>query len=146
MKKNNWHALESDAVFRLLNTSRNGISEEEAKRRLEQYGPNELKEEKKTAPLEILVNQFKSILIVILVVSAIVSAFISMRASEPFTDTIVILIIVIINAILGFVQEYRAEQAVEALKKMVAPHVFVLRDRHENPSNPRTSYPEILCS
>jgi Ca2+-transporting ATPase len=131
LKKNNWHAIESNAVLSLLNTSRNGISEEEAKRRLEQYGPNELKEEKKTTSLEILANQFKSILIVILVVSAVVSAFISMRAGEPFTDTYVILVIVIINAILGFIQEYRAEKAVEALKKMVAPHVFVLRDGHE---------------
>ncbi|RLI37256.1 ATPase, partial [Candidatus Bathyarchaeota archaeon] len=131
MKKNSWHALESNAVLSLLSTSRNGISEEEAKKRLEQYGPNELKEEKKTTSLKILASQFKSILIVILVVSAIVSAFISMRAGKPFTDTFVILVIVIINAILGFVQEYKAEQAVEALKKMVAPHVFVLRDGHE---------------
>ena len=131
MKKNNWHALESNAVLSLLNTSRNGISEEEAKKRLEQYGPNELKEEKKTTSLKILANQFKSILIIILVISAIVSAFISMRAGEPFIDTFVILVIVIINAILGFTQEYKAEQAVEALKKMVAPHVFVIRDGHE---------------
>ena len=113
MKKNNWHALESNAVLSLLNTSRNGISEEEAKKRLEQYGPNELKEEKKTTSLKILANQFKSILIIILVISAIVSAFISMRAGEPFIDTFVILVIVIINAILGFTQEYKAEQAVE---------------------------------
>ena len=84
-------------MLSLLNTSRNGISEEEAKRRLEQYGSNELKEEKKTTSLEILASQFKSILIVILVVSAIVSAFISMRAGEPFTDTYVILVIVIFD-------------------------------------------------
>jgi Ca2+-transporting ATPase len=131
LEKNKWHALEPDTVLSLLDTSRNGLGEEEAKSRLEQYGLNELKEEKKTTPLEIFMNQFKSILIVILIVSAIVSAFIALREGEPFTDTFVILIIVVINAILGFIQEYRAERAVEALKKMVSPHVLVLRDGYE---------------
>ncbi|MFH0897241.1 MAG: cation-transporting P-type ATPase [Candidatus Bathyarchaeota archaeon] len=123
--------LEIDSVLSSLGTSRDGISEEEAKKRLERYGPNELKEEKRTTPLEIFVNQFKSILVVILVVSAIVSAFISMREDEPLTDTVVILVIVVLNAILGFIQEYRAEQSVEALKRMVSPRAMVLRDGHE---------------
>ena len=118
------HALKMNSVLTSLGTSRNGISEEEAKRRLERYGPNELKEEKRITPLKIFLNQFKSVLIVILAVSAIVSAFISMRKGEPLTDTIVILAIVAMNAILGFIQEYRAEQAVEALKRMVSLQKF----------------------
>jgi Ca2+-transporting ATPase len=126
-----WHAEDIDSVLESLETSRRGIGEEEARERLERYGPNELREERKTTPLELFIGQFKSILVIILILSAIVSAYISFRKGEPFTDTYVILFIVIMNAILGFVQEYRAEKAVEALKKMVSPHVLVLRDGRE---------------
>ncbi len=75
--------------------------------------------------------QFTSILVIILIFSAIVSAYIAIRSGESMTDTWVILFIVIMNAILGFIQEYRAEQAVEALKKMVSPQVLILRDNRE---------------
>lgn len=128
---NAWHATDIEMVLESLETGPNGISNEEAKRRLEIYGSNELREEKRVTPFEIFIGQFKSILVIILILSAIVSAYISMRRGEAYTDTYVILAIVIINAILGFIQEYRAEKAVEALKKMVAPHVIALRDGHE---------------
>ena len=131
MEKKAWHAEDIDSVLESLGTSQEGINDEEAERRLEQYGPNELVEERKTTPLELFLGQFKSVLIFILIVSAMVSAFISYRKGEAYTDTYVILIIVIMNAVLGFVQEYRAEKAVEALKKMVSPHVLVLRDGRE---------------
>ncbi len=131
MKKKAWHAEDIDAVLEQLDTSRNGIAEEEAKRRLGVYGPNELREEKKTTPLEIFLSQFKSVLVIILIISAAVSAYIAIHEGEALTDTYVILFIVVMNAILGFVQEYRAEQAVEALKRMVSPHVLVLRDERE---------------
>ena len=132
MEKRDWHAEDIDAVYEHLGTGRDGLDGEEAQRRLEIYGPNELKEEKKVTPLELLIGQFKSILVIILVFSALVSAYISYVEGEAYTDTYVILIIVIMNAILGFVQEYRAEQAVEALKKMVSPHVLVLRNGRED--------------
>jgi len=132
LEKKSWHAEEVDAVIEGLQTDRNGLSEEEAKRRLEQYGPNELQEKTKITPLQIFLDQFKSILVVILVVSAIVSAYVAWEDGAPYTETYVILFIVVMNAILGFVQEYRAEQAVEALKKMVSPHVLVLRSGKEN--------------
>jgi len=132
LEKRDWYAEDIDAVIEHLESDKGGLSEEEASRRLDVYGPNELKEEKKTTALELLIGQFKSILVVILIISAIVSAYISYREGEAFTDTYVILIIVIMNAILGFVQEYRAEQAVEALKRMVSPHVLVLRDGKES--------------
>ena len=131
MENRAWHAEDVDEVLEQLETSRSGIGEEEAERRLEVYGPNELTEEKKTTPLEIFLSQFKSVLVVILIISAIVSAYIAIHEGEALTDTYVILFIVVMNAVLGFVQEYRAEQAVEALKKMVSPHVLVLRDERE---------------
>jgi len=131
LEREAWHAIEIESVLESLGTSRRGLSEEEAQRRLEEYGPNELREEKRVTPLQIFIGQFKSILVIILILSAIVSAYISMRKGEAYTDTYVIFAIVVMNAVLGFVQEYRAEQAVEALKRMVAPHVLVLRDGRE---------------
>ena len=131
MENKDWHAKNIETVLESLSSNRSGISGEEAKERLERYGPNELREEKKVTPLEIFLSQFKSVLVIILIVSAVFSAYIAIREGEAMTDTYVILFIVVMNAILGFVQEYRAEQAVEALKKMVSPHVLVLRDGKE---------------
>ncbi|MGD2201733.1 MAG: HAD-IC family P-type ATPase, partial [Candidatus Bathyarchaeota archaeon] len=131
MEKKNWHAEDIENVIDILDSSRKGLEKEEAARRLKEYGPNELKEEKRVTPLELFIGQFKSILVIILILSALVSAYISVKEGEPFTDTYVILFIVVMNAILGFVQEYRAEQAVEALKRMVSPQVLVLRESKE---------------
>ena len=136
-----WHAADVESVLESLGTGLKGLGEEEAQRRLEEYGPNELREEKRVTPLELFVGQFKSILVIILILSAIVSAYISMRKGEPYTDTYVIMAIVIMNAVLGFVQEYRAERAVEALKRMVAPHVIALRDRREESLDSRNLVP-----
>ena len=119
MKKLEWHTTEIEEVYEALETKRDGISDEEAQRRLDAFGFNELKEEKKTTWLQLLVSQFTSILVVILIFSAIASAYIAIRKSEPMTDTWVILFIVVMNAVLGFIQEYRAEQAVEALKSLI---------------------------
>jgi len=126
-----WHANEVDEVLEALETSREGITDEEAGRRLEEYGANELKEEAKTKWYHILFEQFTSILVIILIISAAVSAHLAMQEGEPMTDAIVILFIVVMNAVLGFVQEYRAEKAVEALKAMVSPKVLVLREGRE---------------
>jgi len=131
LEKREWHAIDVESVLETLGTTRKGISDREASERLSRFGPNELIEEKKVTPFELFVGQFKSILVVILIISAVVSAYLAIQEGEPMTDTWVILIIVIMNAILGFVQEYRAEKAVEALKAMVSPHVLVLRDTTE---------------
>jgi len=136
-----WHAADVESVLESLGSSVEGLSEEEAQRRLEEYGPNELREERRVTPLELFVGQFKSVLVIILVISAVVSAYISMRQGEPYTDTYVILAIVVLNAILGFVQEFRAEKAVEALKRMVAPHVTVLRGGREQSIDSRDLVP-----
>jgi len=107
-----------------LETSQTGLTQTEAEKRLQKHGPNELIEEKKTTPLEIFLDQVKSILILILIVAALISGLIL----HEYTDMAVILIIVVLNSIIGFIQEYRAEQAVEALKQMVSPHSKVIRE------------------
>ncbi|MBS7619975.1 calcium-translocating P-type ATPase, SERCA-type [Candidatus Bathyarchaeota archaeon] len=127
VEKVSWHAIPLKEIFEKLGTNENGLDEEKVRHRLDQYGLNEIREEKKESPLKMFLNQFTSILVIILIISAIVSAYISHLKGEPYTDTYVIIAIVIMNAILGFVQEYRAEKALEALKRMVAPQVIVFR-------------------
>lgn len=122
-----YHALNPEEVLQVLQTGPEGLSQDEARRRLATYGPNELKEEKRITPLSIFINQFKGILVIILLISAFISGFIL----EEFLDTFVILAIVVMNAILGFYQEYKAEKSVEALKKMIAPMARVLRGNQE---------------
>jgi len=119
-----FYRCSTQETYQKLETREEGLTEDEAKKRYKKYGPNELVEEKKTTALEIFVNQFKSILILILIAAAAVSGFIL----HEYTDMAVILIIVVLNSIIGFIQEYRAEQAVEALKQMVSPKCKVIRN------------------
>ncbi|MGQ9679602.1 MAG: cation-translocating P-type ATPase [Candidatus Bathyarchaeia archaeon] len=128
LEKVSWHSRPLKEIFEKLETDESGLDEEKVKRRQAQYGLNEIKEEKKESPLRMFLNQFTSILVIILIISAIVSAYISYLKGEPYTDTYVIVAIVVMNAILGFVQEYRAEKALEALKRMVSPQVIAVRD------------------
>jgi len=118
-----WHQKDIKTVFEELKTGPEGLSQEEAQKRLAQYGPNEIKEGKRRTPLEMFLDQFKDFMIMVLIAAAFVSGLIG----EP-QDTIAIIVIVIINAIIGFVQEYRAEKAIAALKKMAAPGAVVIRD------------------
>ncbi|HEX2990203.1 MAG TPA: cation-translocating P-type ATPase [Anaerolineales bacterium] len=121
-----WHALGTEqAIQQVESNQENGLSAEEAARRLEKYGPNELVERVGKGPWAILAEQFKGIMMVMLMVSAAVSWFLG-----ETIDAVVILIIVVLNGVLGFIQEYRAEQAMAALKKMAVPHVRVRRDGH----------------
>jgi len=113
-------------VLKELNTTENGLSNEEAKNRLEKYGLNRLKEEKGLSPFKIFFNQFKSFLIIILILAAIISFFIGEVA-----DSLVILVIVVLNALIGFFQEYKAEKTIEALKKLEALKTTVIRDGKE---------------
>jgi Ca2+-transporting ATPase len=114
-------------VLKELNTDpHSGLSSEEIRSRLEKYGYNELKKEERISPLSIFVNQFKNILIIILLIATVLSALVG----EIF-DAALILVIVAFCAVLGFIQEYKAEQALEALKKMLSPTITVLRDGKE---------------
>jgi Ca2+-transporting ATPase len=126
-EKTQWHTLEVEDLFKKLDTGRGGLAPDEARRRLGVYGPNKLAEKRKISPFAIFLGQFKSILVVILALAAAVSGYLAMVEGEPLTDSYVIVSILILNAVLGFVQEYRAEKAVEALKRMVSLKVFVIR-------------------
>jgi len=121
-----WHSLEVAEVLSKLNTSARGLTPEEAANRLKQYGLNELVAVRKVSPLSIFFSQFKSILILILLGATIISL-----ATGHDVDAVVIFVIVIVSALVGFTQEYRAERALEALKKMLTPTTMVLRDGTE---------------
>jgi P-type Ca2+ transporter type 2C len=121
-----WHSKTAQEAISELNVTNTGLTTEEAKKRLATYGPNELKKEKGTSPLKLLLGQFTDILMIILLVATGLSF-----AVGEYTDAAIILIIVFASAALGFTQEYRSEKAVEALKKMTAPTASVLRDGKE---------------
>lgn len=138
VEEKNWYSLETANVIKSLGSSQQGLSSEEAKKRLAEYGPNELKEEKKISPWKILLSQFKSALIIILLVAVVLSLVIGLinhvpgtGMPEEITDAIVIFVIVIACVILGFVEEYRSEKAMAALAKMAALTATVIRDGKE---------------
>ncbi|MBN1431493.1 MAG: cation-transporting P-type ATPase [Methanomicrobiaceae archaeon] len=121
--KESWYTLDADEVAKRLETFPRGLNAEERSRRLEQYGPNEIKEEEKASPLVVFLRQFKSVLIGILIAAAIISVFLG-----EIIDTLAILLIVILNAAIGFINEWQAEKAIEALKKMLGLSAIVLID------------------
>jgi len=121
-----WHAMEISEVKEELATTDTGLNRDEAFKRLQQYGPNELQKEKGTSTIKIFAEQFKDILIIILLVATGLSIF-----RGEIADAVIIIAIVLATAILGFVEEFRSEKALEALKKMTAPTATVLRDGKE---------------
>ena len=127
MTKNAWYLMDIPQALKELDTDPLiGLTSQEAENRLEKYGHNELKKEKRVSSLSIFLNQFKNIIIVILLIATILSALVG----EIF-DAMLILVIVTFCAFLGFLQEYKAEQAIEALKRMLSPNVTVLRGGRE---------------
>ncbi|MHB8840498.1 MAG: cation-translocating P-type ATPase [Candidatus Aquicultor sp.] len=118
-----WHQKRTEEVFDELNTGLQGISSEEARRRLERVGRNELTTKRQKTPFELLLDQFKDFMIIVLIIAAIVSSLIGEAA-----DALAILVILVLNAAIGFVQEYRAERAIEALQVLAAPEANVVRD------------------
>ena len=122
-----WHMLRADEVPLKLETDPGeGLSREEAQRRLEAYGPNELSAAGSVSPWSVLLTQFKNVLIIILLIATAISASLGHE-----TEAIVITVIVLFAVILGFVQEYRAERSMEALREMAAPEAHVIRDGRE---------------
>jgi P-type Ca2+ transporter type 2C len=120
----NWHTMTGDeAAQRLEIDPRSGLSSADAAKRLAHYGHNELREKRARSPWRMLLDQFSDFMIIVLIVAAIISGFVG-----GVEDTVVIIVIVILNAVIGFVQEYRAERAMAALKQMAAASVRVLRD------------------
>ncbi len=123
----NWYNFDaSEVLSRLGSDPKVGLSEDEAQRRLAECGLNELAEKKRVSTWQLFLEQFKNFLIIILLVSVALSAVLGEVA-----DAIVIFVIVLFAAGLGFYQEYRAERAMEALRKMAAPLARVVRDGQE---------------
>jgi Ca2+-transporting ATPase len=141
----NWHTKVIDEVLKELRGSKDGLSEQEVNARLEQYGFNELRERKRRTPLQMFLDEFKDVFILLLIAATVFSVVIGYYelqqppipgelpkdALETYADAIVIAIIVILVAVAGFVQEYRAEKALEALKKLAAPKARVMREGKE---------------
>jgi len=122
----NWHALAVDEVLKILETKPQGLDEDEVERRLALYGPNELRREKGRSRLSIFLNQFKNVLILILLIATGLSIIIG-----EVLDAVLIVTIVMVSAVLGAFQEYRAEKALEALRKLTAPEATVIRSGME---------------
>lgn len=123
MKNTRWWTLSTDEVLQKLNSTSDGLSSTEAQKRLTEQGPNSIPAQKQKSLFRILLKQFSDFMIIILLIAAIVSGFIGELA-----DTIAILVIVLLNAVIGTVQEFRADRAVAALRKLSAPNTQVLRD------------------
>ena len=121
-----WHTLSTDEVLAALETSPEGLSSEEAQRRLQQYGVNELTAGEHVSPWRILLSQFQNVLILILLVATGLSVIVGHGI-----EAIAIAVIVMFAVLLGFIQEYRAERAIEALREMAAPLAKVMRGGRE---------------
>lgn len=115
--------LSQEELLQEMNSSMNGLTAEEAKKRLEQYGYNKLQEGKRKGVLQVFAEQFADLLVVILIIAAIISAL-----TGGVEGTIVILAVLILNAILGTVQHFKAQKSLDSLKAMAAPNARVIRD------------------
>ena len=128
MQENNYYNKKVEELYKELNTSINGLTEEEASKRLEKYGENKLAERKKKSNFIIFLNQFNDLMIILLIFASVFSAVISYIQKESYADSIIILIIVIINATLSFIEEKKADKAIEELNKMFITNNNVIRD------------------
>jgi len=125
-----WHSMGIDEVYSDVDSNEKGLSSSEAKRRLERDGPNKLQEEKKKNAFVRFMLQFHNLLIYVLLVAAAVTFVL-----DHIVDSIVILSVVVINAIIGFVQENKAENAMESIRKMLAYTAVVFRDGEKQKCN-----------
>jgi len=133
-----WHSMEAEEVLFALQSDLKGLNDEEAQLRLHKFGYNELKKRKKTSPVQIFLAQFRNIFVIMLIVAIIISIIIGWYETwdsveprsviETYVDAIAIGAIVVLNAVVGFVQEYRSEKAMEAMEKLTAPRARVLRN------------------
>lgn len=121
-----WHSKNLEEVLNELQVTSEGLGHEEAVSRLDRFGSNELEEKKKTTPLQIFFRQFKDIFVIMLLIATAISFLIG-----ETVDAATIAVIVVLNSVVGFVQEYRSEKAMEAMKKLTAPKARVLRDGQE---------------
>src|SRR2546427_3159667 len=125
-----WHALRPEEALDRLDSGPLGLDPSEARRRLERQGPNEIVQLRTISPVKIFLSQFLDLLVIILIVAAVVSAVIGSieGTMEEWYDAIVILVIVAFNATFGFLQEYRAEKSIQALRALATPHAHAVRE------------------
>ncbi|MCA1981177.1 MAG: HAD-IC family P-type ATPase, partial [Calditerrivibrio sp.] len=121
-----WYKIEAEDLFEILKTTDKGLSNSEVRERLTTYGYNKFAEEEPISKLKIFLHQFMSPLIYILLIAGVITIFL-----QEYIDSSIIFIVVLINAIVGFIQEFKAEKSVRALKKMVVSKAKVLRDGRE---------------
>ncbi|AFL86060.1 P-type ATPase, translocating [Belliella baltica DSM 15883] len=117
------YLIESDVLLRQLNSSKNGLNEDEVKRRLSHFGKNSLPDPDRKSILKLIIKQFNNLMVYILFFAAGISFF-----TKHYVDVYVILGIILINALIGFVQEYKAEGALAALKALLIPQCKVIRN------------------
>jgi len=118
-----FYQQEISDLFAEFNSQKEGLSPSEAEKRIKEYGPNALLEKKKKPVWLLFLAQFKDFMILILIAAAVISGIVG-----DLTDTIIILVIIVLNAVLGFIQEYRAEKAMESLKKLTETQTNIIRD------------------
>ena len=122
-----WQSMNISKVLKEQNSSRQGLSSDEAEKRLLRYGKNSLSVKKKKSLILRFVSQLTDKMIIILLISALVSFLVSMVNHEPSADSLIILVIVFVNAIVGVIQESKAEKAIEALGRLSAPEATEAR-------------------
>jgi len=135
-KKSDWHSLPQEKVLQILQTRDSGLTDSEVQEKRSVFGYNEIVEEKQKSPFVIFAKQFTNTLIVILLAATIISAIVG-----ELIDAIVILAMVVLATLVGFVQEYRSEKAIAALKKMAAATVRVIRSGEDKIINARELVP-----
>mgnify|MGYP002797161489 FL=1 len=125
----NWHLISRDKLFAGLDTAQNGLSAEQAASRLKKHGQNVIKEKNKGGALKLFISQFKDFMVLLLIAAAAVSAVISFvsKDTRELFDTVIIVFIIFLNATVGFVQQYRADKAIEKLKNMAVSEAKVMR-------------------
>ncbi len=128
MNNKNIYNESVEELYQQFKTSINGLTEDEVAKRLAMYGENKLQEAKKKSNIVLFFSQFNDLMIILLICASIFSAIISYIRNESFIDSIIIIIIVIINAILSFIQEKKADVAIEELNKMFVTNTYVIRN------------------
>lgn len=119
----NWHTINADEALKETGSSKQGLDDNTVQQKLAEYGKNELQAKKKMHPVLLFLRQFAEVMILVLIVAAVISAIIG-----EVSDTIVIIVIIVLNAVVGFIQEYRAEKAMDALSKMATPSATLVRN------------------
>jgi len=135
-----FHRLTPEEVLKHLSSTRQGLDEEEARRRLSRYGPNEIRREREISPARIFLSQFSGFIAYILVAAILISFML-----HEYIDAAVIIAILMVNAFLGFFQEYKAERAIESLKKMAALQAAVIREGRKMRIESNTPVPGDVC-